>query len=112
LADTEPLLSRSVPCHGDFHPRQLLWACDTLHVVDLDSLCLGSPGLDLAEYAAEAGPTVVDALLAGYGARPKGFEWDLAAALLVRASHPFHRALPAWESRTEALLAAAEEAAP
>ena len=112
LAATEPPASRLVPAHGDFHPRQLLRAGKTLHVVDLDSLCLGSPGLDLAEYAAEAGPAVLDALLAGYGGRPEGLEWDLAAALLVRASHPFHRALPAWESRTEALVAAAEEVTP
>jgi Phosphotransferase enzyme family len=112
LADTEPPVSRLVPAHGDFHPRQLLRTGKTLHVVDLDSLCLGSPGLDLAEFAAEGGPAVVEALLAGYGGRPAGFEWDLAVALLVRASHPFHRALPAWESRTEALVSAAEEAAP
>jgi Phosphotransferase enzyme family len=112
LVETEPAAPRLVPCHGDFHPRQLLRTGKALQVVDLDSLCLGSPGLDLAEYAAEAGSAALDALLAGYGGRPEGFEWDLAAALLVRASHPFHRAWPSWESRTEELVAAAEEAAP
>jgi Phosphotransferase enzyme family len=111
LADTEPPGLRLVPSHGDFHPRQLLRAEETLYVVDLDSLCLGSPGFDLAEYAA-ADTEALDALLAGYGGRPEGFEWDLAAALLVRASHPFHRALPDWEGRTEAVVAAAEKAAP
>jgi hypothetical protein len=114
LARSEPPAQRLVPAHGDFHARQLVRTGETLHVVDLDSLGLASPGLDLAEYAAaETDPsTVLDALLEGYGARPEDLEWDLATALLVHASHPFHRALPEWESRTEALVAAAEEAAP
>ncbi len=115
LARSEPADARLVPVHGDFHAGQLLRDRDTLHLVDLDSLCLGSPALDLSEYAAaetevgmDAGRMVLGALIDGYGARPDGLEWDLAVALLVRASHPFHRALPDWTSRVEAMVAAAE----
>ena len=43
-----------VPAHGDFHPGQLLRAGGALHVLDLDSICLADPALDVAEYAAGA----------------------------------------------------------
>lgn len=118
LGREEPLSARPVPAHGDFHPGQLLRADGDLVVVDLDALCLEAPALDLAEYAAAAidgvgaGPAPVratlDALLEGYGTRPEGLDWQLATAVLIRASHPFHRQLPEWPQRVEAMVATAE----
>jgi hypothetical protein len=115
LTGSTPRHGRLVPAHGDFHAGQLLRVEGSLHLLDLDSICLGTPALDLAEYAAEAtgagletGMAALEALLEGYGARPGGLDWDLAAAILVRASHPFHRALPAWADRVEGMVAAAE----
>lgn len=115
LAESSPPPTGLVPAHGDFHAGQLLRVEGSLYLLDLDSICLGAPGLDLAEYAAgateaglESGTAVLDALVDGYGARPDGLDWDLAAAILVRASHPFHRALPGWPERVERMVAAAE----
>jgi hypothetical protein len=117
LGRSAPRTAWFVPAHGDFHAGQLLRVGGKLHVLDLDSMCLASPPLDLAEYGAgaiEAGPEtgtrVLDALIDGYGVRPDGLDWDLAVATLVRASHPFHRARPAWSERVERLVAAAEAA--
>jgi hypothetical protein len=111
LAREEPPASRPVPAHGDFHAGQLLRANGRLVVVDLDGLCLAAPALDLAEYAAAAGDdrgAVLDALVEGYGARPDGLDWHLATAVLIRASHPFHRQLPDWPERVEEQVETAE----
>jgi hypothetical protein len=116
LRRSAPPAARLVPAHGDFHAGQLLRAGGALHVLDLDSICLGTPALDLAEYAAgateaglETGIAALEALVDGYGARPDALDWELAVAILVRASHPFHRALPAWRDRLEQMIGAAEE---
>jgi hypothetical protein len=87
-------------------------------VVDFDQVCLAAPALDLATYAADvvrgretdldAVGAVLDRLLAGYGARPEAVDWHLAVAILGRAAHPFHRQLPHWPERVEAMLRAAE----
>ena len=52
---------------------------------------------------------MLDGLLDGYGARPEALGWHLAAAILGRAAHPFHRQLPGWPDRVEAMLRAAED---
>jgi hypothetical protein len=117
LGRAEPPAEHVVPTHGDFHAGQLLRAGQTLVVVDLDALCLGAPALDLAEYAAatvdtgglEAATAVLEALLEGYGGRPEGLDWQLAAAILIRASHPFHKQLPDWPERTERMVGIADE---
>ena len=106
------------PAHGDFHADQILVGGDRLAVIDFDSLCLAPPALDLATYAADVvrgRPTdaeslqdVLEPLLAGYGTRPEGLEWHLAAAILTRAAHPFHRLLPGWRERMEAMVSTAE----
>ena len=41
----------------------------------------------------------------GYGARPDALDWHLAAAILGRAAHPFHRQVPGWPERIEAMVA-------
>jgi hypothetical protein len=111
-----------VPAHGDFHAGQLLRRADELLVVDTDALCRAVPSLDLAEYVAaateadaspwDATEAVADRLFEGYGGRPPGFRWHLAAAILVRASHPFHRLEPGWPERTARLVELAERFAP
>jgi Ser/Thr protein kinase RdoA (MazF antagonist) len=105
------------PAHGDFHADQILVG-DRLAVIDFDSLCLAPPALDLATYAADVvrgRPTdaeslrdVLEPLLAGYGTRPEGLEWHLAAAILTRAAHPFHRQVPGWRERMAAMISTAE----
>jgi Ser/Thr protein kinase RdoA (MazF antagonist) len=107
------------PAHGDFHVDQLLFdEQDSLAVIDFDQLCLAPPALDLATYAAdvvrgrgddaEAIESVLAPLLEGYGARPEALDWHLSAAILTRAAHPFHRQVPAWRERMEAMVTTAE----
>jgi hypothetical protein len=111
LSRSEPAGSTLVPAHGDFHSSQLLRVGNALVVLDLDAMCLAAPALDPAEYAAAAadgGEAVLETLLDGYGPRPQSLDWHLAAALLIRASHPFHRQVPEWPQRVESVLAVAE----
>jgi Ser/Thr protein kinase RdoA (MazF antagonist) len=106
------------PAHGDFHADQILVGRDRLAIIDFDSLCLAPPALDLATFAADVvrgRPTdaeslqdVLEPLLAGYGTRPEALEWHLAAAILTRAAHPFHRQVPGWRERMEAMVSTAE----
>jgi hypothetical protein len=42
------------------------------------------------------------------GERPEALEWHLATAILTRAAHPFHRQVPAWRERMEAMVTTAE----
>ena len=112
---TAPILH---PAHGDFHADQILVGEDRLAVIDFDSLCLAPPAFDLATYAADVvrgRPTdrtslehVLEPLLAGYGTRPDALEWHLAVAVLTRAAHPFHRQVPGWRERMEAMVSIAE----
>jgi Ser/Thr protein kinase RdoA (MazF antagonist) len=106
------------PAHGDFHVDQLLLADDGLAVIDFDQMCLAPPALDLATSAAdvvrgrgedaEAIEAVLEPLLEGYGSRPQELNWHLSAAILTRAAHPFHRQVPAWRERMEAMVITAE----
>jgi hypothetical protein len=114
-----PPAAATVPAHGDFHVDQLLVG-DDVAVVDFDQMCLAAPALDLATYAADvvrgrdgdlvAVDEVLAGLLEGYGERPEGLRWHLSAAILGRVAHPFHRQVPAWADRVDAMLRAAEDA--
>jgi ABC-type multidrug transport system ATPase subunit len=107
------------PAHGDFHVDQLLVG-DEISVVDFDEMCLAAPALDLATYAADVVRgregdlatvgEVLAGLLDGYGAPPEALDWHLSVAILARAAHPFHRQVPGWAERVEAMVAAAEVA--
>ena len=84
-------------------------------------MCLAAPALDLATYAADvvrgrdadldAVAEVLDAaarrLRRAARRRSTG---TCRAAILGRAAHPFHRQLPGWPERVEAMLRAAEAA--
>ena len=109
----------TVPAHGDFHVDQLLVG-DDIAVVDFDQMSLAAPAHDIATYAADvvrgregdlaAVGEVLDRLLDGYGEPPQALEWHLATAILARVAHPFHRQLPGWPDRVDAMLRAAETA--
>ncbi|HEY3020919.1 MAG TPA: ABC transporter transmembrane domain-containing protein [Solirubrobacteraceae bacterium] len=120
LAAAPPAPRAYVASHGDFHVDQLLAVGDELLVVDFDGMCLAPRALDVATYAADVvrgrgGDTeaVVDALeplLDGYGERPAGLSWYVAAAILKRAPHPFKKQVEGWAARVEGTVLAAEEA--
>jgi ATP-binding cassette, subfamily B, bacterial len=107
-----------VPAHGDFHVDQLLRVRGELVVVDFDEMCLSSPAFDLATYLADvvrgrgddlaAIEAVRGPLLAGYGGCPPALDWHLAAAVLMRAPHPFHRLTPAWPERVAGIVGVSE----
>ena len=119
LAESLPKDGELVPAHGDFHVDQLLERRGELVVVDFDGMCMAAPAFDLATFAADvvrgrgrdtdALAAVIPPLIAGYGERPRAFEWHLAAAILARAAHPFQRQVSGWSERVEGTVAAAEE---
>jgi ABC-type multidrug transport system fused ATPase/permease subunit len=119
LEATAPTGDRLVPTHGDFHVDQLLRVGNEHVVIDFDGMCLAAPALDLATYLADVVrgrggdrqriDEVREPLLAGYGAHPPGLDWYLAAVVLLRAPHPFHRFTPAWPERVDGMVRTAEE---
>jgi len=119
LHATVPVAGRLVPAHGDFHVDQLLRVGNELVLVDFDGMCLAEPAFDVATYLADvvrgrsgdlaAIEDVREPLLAGYGERPPALDWHLAALVLTRAPHPFHRLAPGWPERVEGMVRTAEE---
>jgi Phosphotransferase enzyme family len=121
LARLEKGLPRAgfVPCHGDFNVGQLMRREDDLVALDFDELAMAPAALDLAGYAADliagrhgdlAGArTTLDSLLAGYGSRPDGLAWYLAALTLRRAPNSFRLWKSRWPERLESMIAAADE---
>jgi ATP-binding cassette, subfamily B, bacterial len=117
LERTMPADDRVVTSHGDFHRDELIRRGGELAVLDVDEACVAARARDLATYAAHAAThddgdagTVLEALLAGYGARPEGLRWYLSAALLRRAERPFRVLEEDWPERVEELVDAAEAA--
>jgi Phosphotransferase enzyme family len=120
LEATVPSIDRLVLSHGDFHARQLLVSPDGLAVVDLDALRLAPAALDPATYAARlvfGGPDdlddaseVLEELLQGYGGRPLGLSWYLAASILRHSRAPFRYLDEHWPERVERMVTAAETA--
>lgn len=119
LATTCPPEDHPVLSHGDFHSRQLIDQETGLAVLDLDELCLATPGLDLATFIAhevdgqedDEGTiaALVDRLAAGYGSLPADLDWHLSAAVLRRAPFPFRKPpTPDWPERVDNLVATAE----
>ena len=108
-----------LPAHGDFHVNQLLRVGGRLVVVDFDGMCLAPRAVDLATFLADVVrgrgrdlatiENVAEPLLVGYGRRPPALDWYLAAMILTRAPHPFHRLVPGWPDRVAETVAVAEE---
>ena len=118
---TRPDLDDVVPAHGNFHAGQLIRSNGALALTDLDNIHAASPALDLATYAARlvngdednelsAAESAVEALVDGYGSRPRGLSWYLATAIVVRSPLPFHLLKPMWAVRIEKMIGAAEDA--
>jgi hypothetical protein len=107
-----------VPSHGDFNISQLIDVNGALALVDFDESSLAPAALDVSAYAANlvsgrpgdlgAAQRALDALLAGYGSRPEGVDWYLAATLARRAPSPFKLYKRHWPERMASILDAAE----
>jgi len=118
LEEHAPRGGELVPSHGDFNISQLLDVEGAMAVLDFDEACLAPRALDIASYAANLvsgrpgdlhrAEEALEALLDGYGARPEGMRWYLAASLLRRAPSPFRLHKKRWPARMESILAAAE----
>jgi phosphotransferase family enzyme len=118
LEEHAPEIDELVPSHGDFNISQLLDVEGAMALLDFDEACLAPRALDVASYAANLvsgrpgdlarADAALAALLDGYGARPEGLHWYLAASLLRRAPSPFRLHKKRWIYRTEAIIGAAE----
>jgi Phosphotransferase enzyme family len=117
LADLGALAPHQLPTvtsHGNYHAGQLLAGPSGLVLVDLDRLCRAAPAYDLASYAAhvafgrdgdaEAVHGALESLVVGYGSRPRGLDWYVAACLLRRAVVPFRFQDEHWPEATAALV--------
>jgi phosphotransferase family enzyme len=121
LARRLPADEQLVPAHGDFEPGQLIAGDAGLALIDVDDHCAAPRADDLGRYAAhavrgvsgdlDAVLDVLESLLTGYGMRPHGVEWYVAASILARAGSPFRHQEPDWPERLEAFVAAAEQIA-
>jgi hypothetical protein len=115
-----PELDRLATSHGFFHAGALLQRDSGLVVVDFDNACAAPSALDLASYAASCitgspgdlarAEATLDALVTGYGKRPRGLAWYLATAVVRRAPGPFQRYEPDWFARMETMIVDAESA--
>jgi hypothetical protein len=118
LEEHAPAPDALVPSHGDFNVSQLLDVEGALAVLDFDEACLAPRALDVASYAAnlvsgrpgdlDRAEEALEALLGGYGERPEGVRWYLAASLLRRAPSPFRLHKRRWPVRMESIVAGAE----
>ncbi|MEA2246420.1 MAG: hypothetical protein QOH46_949 [Solirubrobacteraceae bacterium] len=118
LEHTMPWAPEAMPAHGDFNISQFLDVEGALAVLDFDEACMAAPALDVAAYAAnlvsgragdlEAAYEALDALLQGYGERPHGLDWYLAASIARRAVSPFRLHKRRWPQRVASILDAAE----
>ncbi|MEY2533021.1 MAG: hypothetical protein QOF29_931, partial [bacterium] len=118
LAAATPHGLAVAPAHGDYNLSQFLDVDGALAVLDFDEACLAPPALDVAAYAAnlvsgrpgdlDAAEPALEALLDGYGARPEGVRWYLAASIARRAPTPFRRHKRRWPERMASILDAAE----
>jgi hypothetical protein len=118
LETTMPWAAQAAPAHGDFNISQFLDHEGALAVLDFDEACMAAPALDAAAYAAnlvsgrtgdlDAAYAALDALLQGYGGRPRGLDWYLAASIARRAVTPFRLHKRRWPQRVASILDAAE----
>lgn len=108
-----------VPCHGDFHARQMLELEGEFAVVDFDAMCYAQRALDVASYVSSLvkgashlprARATLDVLTEAYGRRPPGIAWYLCVVLLRRSSIPFRTFKEGWPERVERRVAAAEAA--
>ena len=112
---------RTVFVHGDFHPDQVLTTGEGPRLLDLDTLGLGAPEVDLASWIADhlteaPSVTYTDAaatLVREYTRRGGAFDADrlgleVGAALLARAAAAVRRLEVGAARKAAALVARAE----
>ena len=111
--------SGGVACHGDFNVGQLVRSDSGIVVLDVDELTRAPAALDLAAYAGDliagrsgdlsTAQSVLHDIVEGYGRRPEGLGWYLAATTLRRAPNSFRLWKSRWPERLEGMIAAADE---
>jgi hypothetical protein len=115
-----------VAVHGDFSPKQVLVAAESVSIIDLDDACRGHPELDLGTFLADLEARVVAggltraradavaaALLDEYRRRAGPVDAArlrtcLAAGLLGRAASGFRNRTLGWRSHLPGLVQRAE----
>lgn len=112
---TAPSQEELQPAHGDFNVGQMIVGSSDLWLIDLDTLCAGSPSLDVASFVANlvsgrAGD-LEDALACATALGRPGIDrtlcWYLAISILRRADRPFRRQKRDWRDRTDRIINAA-----
>ena len=108
-----------VLAHGDFEPGQLIAGDAGLTPVDVDELCAAPRADDLGRYAAHAVRgsegdiaavhETLAALVEGYGMRPEGVDWYVAASILSRAAAAFRHQEPDWPERVAGFVNVADQ---
>lgn len=119
LTRRSPAVHREVVSHGDFNVGQLLETEGGIRLLDLDTLCVAAPALDLATYAANVMSgrrgdlarvrAITALLLDGYRTEVEAFNWYLTAVMVRRADRPMRRWKRDRDDRTDRMLSAAEE---
>jgi hypothetical protein len=104
-----------VVSHGDLHLGQALAGPRGPALIDFDHMCLAEPARDLARLAAhlvQGGPDdlelaeqTLEQLVDGYGRRPAGLDWWLAASTLGRAGFPLRELRTDWPDRVGRMVA-------
>lgn len=115
----EPAPAPAVPIHADASPDQVLIdEAGAVLLTDFDRARMGAAALDVASYAASAGPAMAPSFLRGYeqaGGRIPGGAHMAAAIVHARAlslADPLREARPDWAARVAATLDLMEEGAP
>lgn len=114
--------SPSTMIHGDFYAKQVLVDQGRIEFIDFDQAGVGSPYQDVGNFVAKLYWQAInqglaqayveqcaDIFLHGYRNNVNGFDEraygaQLAASLIRCATHPFRRAMQAWEETTLQIL--------
>jgi hypothetical protein len=120
LEDAFPSDGSLVASHGDYHPRQLLGLSEGVGVIDFDGMRAAADALDPATFAAhlvrggprdlERAALVLDALIHGYGRRPRDLAWYWATSILRRSPFPFRDLDVQWPEKVESMIKSARAA--
>jgi hypothetical protein len=120
LEDSLPVDGPLVVSHGDYHPRQLLSLPEGSGMIDFDGMRAAANALDPATFAAHlvrgapsdltSAASVLDALIEGYGRRPRDLAWYWATSILRRSPFPFRDLDALWPVKVECMIDSARAA--
>jgi hypothetical protein len=109
-----------VVSHGDYHSRQLLGLASGIGAIDFDGMRAAANALDPATFAAHVvrgrpgdlqhAASVLDALVEGYGGRPRNLAWYWATSILRRSPFPFRDLDVRWPEKVARMVHAARAA--